>query len=306
MTRAQGKIWDDFPEGSRILLSEQIVQLEQRLSLIQPFAKGNLAPCSYDFCAGSSYVQAGGGATDNTSKEPLTLGPGSYAGLISREKVKIPPNMYVMLGPKRKLSYEGIILLSGSVVDPGYEGHLLFVLYNSSGKKRVIYPGKKICVATFFQLDKSVPNPIGPDPSLSAGNFPGEFLDSMANMELPSMVEITEKLKSINDIQHRVLELEKTYSDVTKPMKDLIDTVGKVTSDIANVSKDVDRLAQQGERVLGKIEAHDKIITDQGFRLKYVFWIAAAIGLLLVGYALNHFLNAIRSSPISTPSTTRP
>jgi len=194
MSRGQAKMFADIPPGSRILCGSDISSLVHSATLIEPFIASHLAPCSYDLSAGMSYVIAGGGVAVNSSEKPLILNSGSYAGVVSSERVKIPPNVYVVLGPKRKLSYDGIILLSGCVIDPGYEGHLLFVLYNSSGRKRAIYPGKKICVATFFQLEQSVPNPLGPDPSLSAGNFPGEFLDSMANMELPSMVEITERM----------------------------------------------------------------------------------------------------------------
>ncbi|MGA2583078.1 MAG: hypothetical protein ABSG31_07350 [Tepidisphaeraceae bacterium] len=294
----QTKLFAEIPPGSRILLGPEIMSLASGKGLIAPFSAAHLAPSSYDLSAGARYVVAGGGVNDNTRSSPLTIGPGSYAGLISAECVKIPANLYVMLGPKRKLSYDGIVLLSGSVVDSGYEGHLLFVLYNSSGKKRIIYPGQKICVATFFQLDKAVENPIGPDPSLSAGDFPGDFLNAMANMELPSMVEINSKLDQIPLIQQRVHDLEKTYSDVTKPMKQLIESVDKVTRDVDRVSRDVQALTDQGNRVLGKIELHDKSITEHGFKLKYLVWVATVVGAVLITLAVN---NLIHSGP--TPST---
>ena len=301
MTRSnQPKMFPEIPSGSRILLGPEIAALSSGKGLVDPFSPSHLAPSSYDLSAGARYVIAGGGVNDNTRSAPLTIGPGSYAGLISAEHVKIPANVYVLLGPKRKLSYDGIVLLSGSVIDSGYEGHLLFVLYNSSGKKRIIYPGQKICVATFFQLDKAVENPIGPDPSLSAGDFPGEFLNAMANMELPSMVEITSKLDQIPLIQQRVHDLEKTYSDVTKPMKELIESVDRVTRDVDKVSRDVQALTEQGNRVLGKIELHDKSIAEHGFKLKYLLWVATVVGAVLITLAVT---NVFRANPIPTPST---
>lgn len=301
-------MFDDLPEGGRILLGPEITSLSHSRQLISPFSLAQLAPCSYDFSAGSSYVVAGGGTTENTSRDPLALGPGSYAGLISTERVKLPANVYVLLGPKRKLSYDGIILLSGSVVDPGYEGHLLFVLYNSSGKKRIIYPGKKVCVATFFQLDRPVENPLGPDPFLSAGHFPGEFLDSMANMELPSMVEITEKLKEIQGLERRILQLEETYTGVTKPIKELAETVNRI-------SLNVDALTKEGERVLGKLKDHDEKITDitstireQAVRINFTWVLVAMIVTALIGGTIGWFIrpsNPATPSGQTTPPTTQ-
>jgi deoxycytidine triphosphate deaminase/uncharacterized coiled-coil protein SlyX len=300
---SQSKLFPNIPEGSRILQGPELFQLAQAKELIAPFSANHVAPCSYDFSAGGSYVIAGGGATENTSSKPLVIGPGSYAGLISAERVKVPANVYMILGPKRKLSYDGIILLSGSVVDPGYEGHLLFVLYNSSGKKRIIYPGKKVCVATFFQLDKAVENPLGADPSLSEGNFPGEFLDSMANMELPSMVEITEKLKEIHGLERRILQLEETYTGVTKPIRELTETVAKV-------SQNVDALTKEGERMFGKLKEHDAKISDigstireQAVRLNFTWVLVAMIVAAIIGATVSWIM---RPAPISAPPALTP
>jgi deoxycytidine triphosphate deaminase/uncharacterized coiled-coil protein SlyX len=303
----QSKLFPELPVGSRILLGPELLQLAQTKELVSPFSANHLAPCSYDFSAGNSYVIAGGGATDNTSSKPLVIGPGSYAGLISAERVKVPANVYMVLGTKRKLSYDGIILLSGSVVDPGYEGHLLFVLYNSSGKKRIIYPGKKVCVATFFQLDKSVENPLGADPSLSEGHFPGEFLDSMANMELPSMVEINEKLKEIHVLERRILQLEETYTGVTKPIRELTETVAKV-------SQNVEALTKEGERMFGKLKEHDERIGDigstireQAVRLNFTWVLVAMVIAALIGGAISWIMRPATAPVVQTaqPSTSQ-
>jgi deoxycytidine triphosphate deaminase len=305
MTRSgQPKMFPEIPPGSRILRGEEISSLIHSANLIDPFSASHLAPCSYDLSAGKSYVSAGGGVTPNTSEKPLILGPGSYAGVMSAERVKIPANIYVVLGPKRKLSYDGIILLSGSVIDPGYEGHLLFVLYNSSGRKRTMYPGKKICVATFFQLDKAVPDPLGPDLSLSAGNFPGEFLDSMANMELPSMVEITEKLKEIHALERRILQLEETYTGVTKPIRELTETVGKI-------SQNVDALTKEGERVLGKLGEHDtrlsdlsSVIREHSVKLNSTWVLVVIVLTAIVGGTIGWLINKAASGGAPTTNST--
>lgn len=300
-------MFNEIPEGTRILTAKHINALVSSKALIEPFQTAHLASCSYDMSAGGSYVVAGhGGAILNTSAKPLILEPGSYAGVMSREQVRIPPNIYVLLGPKRKLSYDGIILLSGSVIDPGYEGHLLFVLFNSSGRKRTIFPGKKLCCATFFQLSEAVPNPLGPDPSLASANFPGEFLDSMANMELPSMVELSRRIEELRNLERRVLQLEETYTNVAKPVKELIEAVGKI-------SNSVDQLTKEGQLVLGKLKDHDDKIGDiksesmaQKSKVDTIWWVVSIVMAVLLTGTISWWMSRINQQPGSPQPSTPP
>jgi len=265
---AEPTMFDEVTEGARILLAPDIRNLVRSRALIAPFVAKNLAACAYDFSAGSKAVVAGGTEFD-LHKTPLVLGPGSYAGLISHEKVALPPNILVHLGPKKRLSYEGMILLSGSVIDPGYEGHLLFVLFNSSGSKRVIGIGRKICCGIFYQLDKGAEELVGRDPELADGSFPQDFLNSMANMELPSLIELSQKLQGISALELRMATLEKKYTDVTEPINKLVESVKQVTRDVA-------ALTEQGKQVLGRIAAHERRLTKHGV------WLVVAWTLIVI------------------------
>lgn len=266
----------DIVDGARILPASDIKNLVLSKQLIHPFITSHLAPCAYDLSVGTKAVIAGQGIEINIRESAMVLGPGAYAGFISHEKVILPSNVCVSLGPKRRLAYDGIILLSGSIIDPGYEGHLLFVLFNSSGCKRPIGFGRKICSAVFYQLDRDVDGVVGVDSELAAGNFPQDFLNSMANMELPTLIEVTEKLQSINALESRIATLERNYSDVTEPIRNLIKTVEEV-------SRDVESLAEQGKRIYGKIEEHDTAIGKLGNRLtKHGVWIIVVWTLIVI------------------------
>src|SRR5205085_12270658 len=116
-------------------------------------------------------------------EEPLIIEAGSYAGIISFEKFALPRNVFGHIGSKRKFAYDGVILLTGSLIDPGYEGYLLFGLYNASTKKVVLPIKTKICTVTFTQIEQAV-EAVAPDPSLLLGNFPSDFVNKMANTEV--------------------------------------------------------------------------------------------------------------------------
>lgn len=177
-----------FTESPTMLLTEDdIVTMTSngRLIVGDTFDRSSLDATSYDFRVGKRAIVGGQGNEIDLTKEGarLVIETGSYAGIVSYEKVKLPNNVIGKIGSKRKLSYEGLILLSGSVIDPGYEGHLLFGLYNASTKRRVIPLRTKICCVLFFKLAHDV-RPVAPDPNLLDGDFPTDFLDKMANMEV--------------------------------------------------------------------------------------------------------------------------
>lgn len=299
MRMAQLNLYSKLPEGSRILLAADIRNLVRSHGLIAPFyPEENLANATYDLTAGAKAVMTGGVEHTIRPDSTLKLGAGEYAGIISREKVCIPSNILVHLGPKKRLAYEGIILLSGSVIHPGYEGYCLFVLFNSSGSKRVINLGRKICTAVFYQLDHEVPKEElqQADQALLSGNFPAEFLTAMANMELPTLTEVTTKLAGITQIESRIRELERENKDVREPIKNLIASVQAVGLQVA-------ALAAEGKDVLHKIREHEskletisKAVTKHGVLIgawSLILGVLIAILLLLVA-------NAFRGIP-STP-----
>lgn len=242
-----------FSESPTILLTEaDIVTMAANGRLItgETFDRSCLQPTSYDFRVGKKAIVGGQATEIDLTKDGtrLVIEPGSYAGVISYEKVKLPANVLGNLGSKRKLSYEGLILLTGSVIDPGYEGHLLFGLYNASTKRRVIPSRTKICNVLFFRLSSDV-KPVPPDPHLLEGNFPTDFLDKMANMEVLPWAQISDRVSQIQKITQDVLDLQAKYNNVLEPIKALTEdvktvnnTVARLSDQVRSVSLNVDKL----------------------------------------------------------------
>jgi deoxycytidine triphosphate deaminase len=86
--------------------------------IVDGFDPSSLQTTSYDFRIGKKAVVGGQGNGIDLEDRPLVIDPGSYAGLISLEKVKLPNNVYAQIGSKRKFSYDGLILLTGSIIEP--------------------------------------------------------------------------------------------------------------------------------------------------------------------------------------------
>jgi dCTP deaminase len=276
--------------GVTVLTAEDISTMAQNRRLISDeFDGASLQATSYDFRIGARGLVGGDTNETDLKSGKLVIQPGSYAGVISLEKVKLPSNVFALIGSKRKFSYDGLILLTGSVIDPGYEGHLLFGLYNASSKRVVLPMRTKICNATFIRLPKDA-KPVPADPYLIEGNFPPDFLQKMANVEVLPWAEVTDKVRRIQELAQAVLELRAQYNDVLEPIKSLTKNVDKVNSDVAllaeqikNVGGQVTRLEQLTERnadQVRQVTESVKLLRDEtGEQKKEVRDITKKVGL---------------------------
>lgn len=259
--------------GTTVLTAEDINTLAQNGRLIcEGFDQNSLQAASYDFRIGVRAIVGGNSNETDLTKDRLIIEPGSYAGIISMEKVKLPANVFAQIGSKRKFSYDGLILLTGSIIDPGYEGHLLFGLYNASTKKVVLPIRTKICNVVFHRLSRDV-KPVAPDPYLLNGEFPPDFLKQMANVEVLPWSKISEEVRRIQELTKAVLDLKAQYNDVLKPISELTTNVDKVNTDvrllteqIKNVSGQVgklDQFSQDNARLVNEIAVNVKALTER-------------------------------------------
>jgi dCTP deaminase len=247
-------------KNSTILSDKEILDYVNRGSLItkDTFSQSCLEASSYDIRVGAKGIIGGEGSEiDLATEKSMEIPPGAYAAIISFEKMNFPRKISARLGSKRALSYEGIILLTGSIVDPGYEGHLLFGLYNASQKKVHIRFGRKICNIVFEKLAIEPEKEVSPEPNLLHGNFPDSFLDKMANMDVLPWMQISERVKQIENITKDIIDLKVKYEDVLKPIKDLTDSV-------KSLSQTVQIISDQTKNINADLEKANDLINENG------------------------------------------
>lgn len=158
----------------------------------------------YDFRLGSRFLKAYYGrpidfSEISTSAEDLkkaVVEPGEVVFVLSRERVTLPKNIYIQLNPKRSLSQDGIELLGGLTVDPGYEGYLVFGLRNVAGKPYHLRPDTKIVGAHFFELSEEevVDEEIRPS---SIDDFPQRLQALIEKYEPVNPQNLAEELRNL-------------------------------------------------------------------------------------------------------------
>ncbi|HEY6329645.1 MAG TPA: hypothetical protein VI756_09910 [Blastocatellia bacterium] len=226
------------------------------------YGSEGLEASSYDIRVGLKGILGGVGTEVNLEKGPMELAPGAYAGVISLERLSLPANVCARIGSKRALSYDGVILLTGVLVDPGYEGYLLFGLYNASQRRVLVRRGRKICNVVFERLGQ-VPSRQAPgDPSLRIGNFPDAFLDRMANMDVLPWMQISERVKQIEQMTRDILDLKARYEDVLQPIRDLTGNVDNLTQDVTKLAAQTGLLSRDVENLNGMVSENSKQIAQ--------------------------------------------
>ncbi len=270
-------LFDNDPKlTSSILSDKEINDYVNRNFLIEKstFNSSSLEASSYDIRVGSKGIIGGEGIEINLiQQKTLEIPPGAYAGIVSYEKMNFPRNICARLGSKRALSYDGIILLSGSIVDPGYVGHLLFGLYNASQKKVHIRYGRKICNIVFERLSIEPEKEIQPEPNLLYGNFPDAFLDKIANMDVLPWMQISERVKQIENITKDIIDLKARYEDVLQPIKDLTnnvkslrDTVSEISTQTGTLTKDMqnaNKMVEENNKQINQLTSNLTLLSDK-------------------------------------------
>jgi dCTP deaminase len=83
----------------------------------------------------------------------FTINPGEFALLMTDEEVNIPDDLAAFISLRFKVALRGLINISGRHVDPGYQGKLVFSVYNAGSNPVILKRGDPIFMIVFARLD---------------------------------------------------------------------------------------------------------------------------------------------------------
>lgn len=107
----------------------------------------------YQLCLGrEAYL-----STDDSPKhlkrgEYITIKPGDFALLISKEKINLPDDVMAFISMRFDYKQKGLINVSGFHVDPNYKGQLIFSAFNAGPREIVIREGDPVFMIFFQKL----------------------------------------------------------------------------------------------------------------------------------------------------------
>lgn len=127
---------------------------------ITPFTGACLQPASYDFRVGTeAFLSGADSITDVANKGLVIIEPGEFAIIATKESVKCSARVAAQLGLDSKYARQGLVLLSGPQVDPGFHGVLIVRVTNLAPRRITLTYEAPFLTVQFFLLNQAVARP---------------------------------------------------------------------------------------------------------------------------------------------------
>lgn len=127
---------------------------------ISPFDEQFLEAASYDFRVGTqAFLSGTDEIADVANKGLVIIEPGEFAVLTTRETVKCGPQFAAQLGLESKYARQGLVLLSGPQIDPGFSGVLVVRVTNLAPRRITLTYEAPFLTVQFFRLSRPVAKP---------------------------------------------------------------------------------------------------------------------------------------------------
>jgi dCTP deaminase len=172
-------------------------------NLIYPFNEAQIESASYQLCLGDEVYISPLPHTSredrikiNLNKTDALIPPGQFAFLITAERVKVPKDAIAFISIKFRKKKEGLINVSGFHVDPGYQGKLIFSVYNAGSVELPLEMGDQFFSIWYSDLDEEDDKP---RTSKGFNSIPSEF------MTAPDLAaSIPNLVKRLDDLDKKV------------------------------------------------------------------------------------------------------
>ncbi len=113
---------------------------EKGAELISPYREERVRHGAYELSVGAeAYITSKDGKKSKvTADSPITIPPGQFGLLITREVVTVPKNAIAFISIHAGTKFRGLVNVSGFHVDPGYNDTLMFSVYNAGSQNIVL------------------------------------------------------------------------------------------------------------------------------------------------------------------------
>lgn len=187
-------LWD-FRNTGGVIPHQILVPLVKFARLIEPAHNESISAASYDLTLGTEYFQ-NGKIKELTNRNPSVLiNPGDFIIAQSNENVNLPSSICGRFDLTVSMFCKGLILSNGPQVDPGYNGKLFCLLFNTSNNIVELKKDKHYATIEFSKLIEPTDKP-----------YIGKYKDKeQIFLFLPEMA----KYSVTSDLKKQILLLQK-------------------------------------------------------------------------------------------------
>lgn len=118
------------------------------LKVVTPFDPDRVEDANYLLSIGNEVYVSDEDSKKTSQRlgesESFAIEPGQFAFLLTEETVHLPFNVIGFISIRASIKFSGLVNISGFHVDPGYQGKLLFSVFNAGPARIHLKRGEKI------------------------------------------------------------------------------------------------------------------------------------------------------------------
>ncbi|MCF6252281.1 MAG: hypothetical protein L3J75_13585 [Methylococcaceae bacterium] len=178
---------------------------EKLPTLISPCDPDRIEQASYTLRIGKEiYITKDQDSNDSqhtkrslSEKQAFVIPSGQFAFLLTKETVKVPIDAIAFISMKAGFKYKGLINISGFHVDPGFEGKLLFSVYNAGPSSIHIAHDDPCFLIWYANLDHKDNKP---RTKKGFSEIPMSVLNQISTDEVYSIQALVEKISKTESL----------------------------------------------------------------------------------------------------------
>lgn len=173
-------------------------EIRKRLDYL--FKQGKLDEECFSKSGASYDLRLGKEVFVTPQKEPRTLQkgqtvniePGQFAVLMTEEYLEMPEDLLGFITVRFRYKSKGLVNISGFHVDPGFEGHLVFSVYNTGPATVTLRRGEKVFSVFFAEIHPKTG--YGDGVYSKQKSIPIDIIETLAGARIPSLQDLENKV----------------------------------------------------------------------------------------------------------------
>jgi dCTP deaminase len=194
-------------------------KLLENKGVVIPFSDGQVDCNAYTLRMGNCYYRTADRETGYEQKktfltdgESFLIPAGQFAYLLTKEEVNIPHYAMAFISMRTPMKFQGLINVSGFHVDPGYNGKLVYAVYNASPSPIQICENDKVFKIWFCDIDR-----------VSEQFYRGKPLNDISNEIIKGM---SKEIFSLQTVADKIRNLDNAMNARLAGLQPTIDNLG--------------------------------------------------------------------------------
>jgi dCTP deaminase len=196
---------------------------------VTPWQEDRVEAAGYRLSVGKEYFVNGDGLSTVVKldyEDTFVVSPGQFAFILTKEKVQISKSAIGFISIRASIKFKGLVNVSGFQVNPGFNGNLVFAVFNAGPRHINLREGEEIFSLWIADLDAEV-----------KGNHEdnGKIPNNLSNIPMDTVNGISGDALTAYQLDSRIKKVEADHNKLKLLITRVILGLGGLTAWLAIV-----------------------------------------------------------------------